>query len=541
MAHPREGIRLRHSTLTSSHSFWTRGLHSVTRGGAVLATGLPEALEVRASTSLRGLVISLSGILLLYILLLRFYWERRLPAEAEIWFGSVYTVLFVMLGVSCVFSAVLRFSRLKPAVSLALGQLYQVVLCFCVSYTDIISGPGGSTPGGGFSFAAVLIVLFPLFVPSTLSRTVAVALASAMTGPATLLFHRMATGLPMPAVPDMVDWYLGNFIVVALVVRTAKIINSLSRAESTARRMGSYSLQKKLGHGGMGEVWCASHELLRRRAAIKLIQPDVLGTGGTESLQERFEREAQATAELHSPHSIQLYDFGLAGDGSFYYVMELLDGLSGKDLVKRYGPLRAPRVVHLMRQACDSLWDAHQSGLIHRDVKPANMFICRYGHSTDFVKVLDFGLVKRRSGSEVTLTGDQVITGTPAFMAPEAALGGAIDARTDIYSLGCVAYWLLTGQLVFDREQPMQMAVAHIQNEPPRPSTRTELPIPADLEDVVLKCLAKEPGDRYQTVRELDEALAACGCAGEWTETEAGEWWQTHRPAGVGAPKDSRA
>lgn len=294
----------------------------------------------------------------------------------------------------------------------------------------------------------------------------------------------------------------------------------------------------------MGEVWRAKHRLLARPAAIKLIRPDLTGNGRpgvSDEAQQRFEREAQVIARLRSPHTVNLFDFGIADDGGFYYVMELLEGLDAERLVRRFGPIPAERAIHLLRQVCHSLSEAESYGLVHRDIKPANIFLCRYGEDYDFVKVLDFGIVKATSDTAdtgVVLTREMAVHGTPAFIAPEQALGGAdLDGRADIYATGCVAYWLLTGQLVFTAESPMALLLHHARTPPAPPSTRSEVPIPAALDALVLSCLAKNPAERPQSARELSRRLAAVEGAGAWTEERAREWWATHwQAAGSGSP-----
>jgi serine/threonine-protein kinase len=287
----------------------------------------------------------------------------------------------------------------------------------------------------------------------------------------------------------------------------------------------------------MGEVWRAQHRMLARPAAIKLIRPEVLGAhdpATRELLLKRFEREAQATALMCSPHTLALYDFGVADDGTFYYVSELLEGFDLDQLVRRFGPVPAERAVHFLRQMCASLAEAHEAGLIHRDIKPANVYACRYGREVDFIKVLDFGLVKRRSteAGAGELTVDEGPSGTPAFMAPEQALGeGRVDARSDLYAVGGVAYWLLTGTLVFKGASPMETIVMQVHRVPEPPSHRTELAIAPELESIVLDCLAKDPGDRPQTADQLAARLAAVPLAPEWTDSRAREWWARHQPS----------
>ena len=236
---------------------------------------------------------------------------------------------------------------------------------------------------------------------------------------------------------------------------------------------------------------------------------------------------------------MDLFDFGIADDGTFYYVMELLDGLDAERIVNKFGPMPAGRVIHVIRQVCHSLSEAESISLVHRDIKPANIVLCRYGEDYDFVKVLDFGIVKaihepgtaEAAPTLTALTAEHVVRGTPAFIAPEQALGGRpVDHRADIYGTGCLTYWLLTGQLVFTGDTPMQLLIQHAQAMPEPPSARTELPIPKELDAIVLACLAKDPSDRPQTARELARRLEAVPVKGEWTPELARAWWETHQP-----------
>ncbi len=300
--------------------------------------------------------------------------------------------------------------------------------------------------------------------------------------------------------------------------------------------IGMYDLKHQIAQGGMGEVWLAEHQRLARPAAIKIIREDKLGTknpASTERLIRRFEREAKATAGLRSPHTVEIYDFGLSASGVFYYVMEYLDGIDLQVLVNEYGPQSAARTSYLLAQVCDALAEAHEHGLIHRDIKPANIHCTRMGLQYDFVKVLDYGLVKpvdKPIGqSEISMEG--VAHGTPAYMPPEMATGSTdVDGRTDIYAIGCVGYWLLTGTVVFDAKTAMQMAIQHVTESPQAASTRLGSQLPADIEAVIMKCLEKNPDDRYQTAGELAEALAACGCAAAWSNEHARAWWQDNTP-----------
>jgi tRNA A-37 threonylcarbamoyl transferase component Bud32 len=322
----------------------------------------------------------------------------------------------------------------------------------------------------------------------------------------------------------------------------------LARDVSKAKRLGSYQLTQKIGAGGMGEVWRAKHKMLARPAAVKLIRPQSLGSideASAQTMLRRFEREAQVTAMLTSPHSILLYDFGIADDGVFYYVMELLEGRDLRSLVHESGPLPAERVVHFLRAACDSLADAHHRGLIHRDIKPANLFACRRGSEFDFLKVLDFGLVKnlRNAGETASqLTGDGSTSGTPGFMAPEMVTADRpVDARADIYALGCVAYWLLTGQLVFDGKNAMAILVQHVKEEPAPVSSRTEIEVHPRLEEIIHACLAKDPDLRPRSAKALGAMLADLAAhLPPWTQERADNWWRTNLPHLHAAPLAGR-
>jgi serine/threonine-protein kinase len=318
----------------------------------------------------------------------------------------------------------------------------------------------------------------------------------------------------------------------------ARVVYRLGTAVREARELGSYRLRERLGAGGMGEVWRAEHRLLARPAAIKLIRPEILGSkdaAGYHLLVQRFEREAQATALMRSAHTVEIYDFGVTEEGTFYYVMELLDGLDLAQLVKLGGPVPPERAVHFLRQMCDSLGEAHATGLIHRDIKPANVYVCRHGRKLDFIKVLDFGLVKQgaeRSPASDHLTADHLAGGTPAFMSPEQALGDKdLDGRSDLYAVGCVAYWLLTGTMVFQGQTAMETIVMHVNQEPQPPSRRAPQPIPPELETLILDCLAKRPEARPQTADELQARLDAVRPEREWTPARCRQWWDDHRPA----------
>jgi serine/threonine-protein kinase len=282
----------------------------------------------------------------------------------------------------------------------------------------------------------------------------------------------------------------------------------------------------------MGEIWLAKHRFLVRPAAVKLIRHDVPPGAAREELVRRFEREAQVTAGLRSPHTVQLYDFGVNDSGSFYYVMEFLHGLDLHQIGTRFGPQPAERVIMLLRQACRSLAEAHARGLVHRDIKPANVFVTRLGTEYDYVKILDFGVVKEQSGRDATMLSNQgMVQGTPAFMPPEIILGETrIDGRADLYSLACTAYWALTAHVLFDATNVAQMLLHHVQTRPVPPSERSELPVPRQLEAILMMCLEKDPVNRPSSALQLDSELARVPYRDTWTNERAQKWWEAHAP-----------
>jgi eukaryotic-like serine/threonine-protein kinase len=390
------------------------------------------------------------------------------------------------------------------------------------------------------------IVLFGFSIPARARIAFPVSLITATMAPlcyAVFLQRGDVSSL------SAMGWLIRFFPVYATAVITAVLsVNfySLGRRLESAKMVGSYKLTDLIGRGGMGEVWRAEHRLLSRCSAIKLVKPEVVGEGsgdsrGAQTALLRFEREAQATAALRSPHSVEIYDFGITQDGNFYYVMELLDGMDLDTLVKRFGPQPAERVISFLLQVCDSLSEAHDLGLIHRDVKPKNIFVCRLGRNFDFIKVLDFGLVKNTARrQDQSLTQEGTTAGTPAYLAPEVARGSKdIDGRSDLYSLGCVAYWLLTGQTVFEGSTAVATILKHVTETPVPPSERTENRVPHDLEAVVMQCLEKDSAKRPQSAEELSQLLANCQDATEWGRTQAQGWWQQYIYHGDGRQPNS--
>ena len=385
------------------------------------------------------------------------------------------------------------------------------------------------------SWVGVLILMFAAIVPTTPSKMLIAGFVAACMNPLGMLFARARGGMDFPN-GGLLLMHYPDFILVGIAVVIARVVNKLGQQVTKARELGSYQLRELLGRGGMGEVYKATHRMLARPAAIKLIRPEMLGAVHSDEAQlaiTRFKREAEAAANLRSQHTVELYDFGVTDDNTLYLVMEYLDGMDLETLVREKGPLTAGRVTYILRQVCDSLDEAHSYGLVHRDIKPANIHLGRVGRHHDFVKVLDFGLVKAVAdiGGEDTLATvpGQLALGTPAYMSPEMALGEQIDGRADIYALGCVAYYLLTGHLVFDADKTVNMIARHLQAEPIPPSERGGRSIPLGLERLILKCLAKHPKDRPQSAAELSNALSFV-TVDAWGENQAADWWNANRP-----------
>jgi len=315
---------------------------------------------------------------------------------------------------------------------------------------------------------------------------------------------------------------------------SSKVIYGLREEVRDARRLGQYTLTEKLGQGGMGVVYLARHALLRRPSAIKLLPPDRFGAESA----ARFEREVQLTASLSHPNTIRVFDYGRTPDGIFYYVMEYLEGASLEDVVTHAGPLPAARVIHILDQVAGALNEAHGIGLIHRDIKPANIFLTQQGGVPDVAKVLDFGLVKQlqhAGGEDSTvqaLSREESISGTPLYMAPEAITAPErVDGRTDLYSLGAVGYFLLTGQDVFGGRNVLEICGHHLHTEPLPPSRRVARAVPGDLEQLLLDCLQKAPAQRPPSAAALQARLRACDDAQRWSEEESRRWFVTHGEA----------
>jgi serine/threonine-protein kinase len=398
---------------------------------------------------------------------------------------------------------------------------------FDVLYTTKIQQHIPSTVAIWFT----LIFIYAIYIPNTWRRAaivLACMLAAAVGG---YTFDVMYFA-DVAEVADRHDPFSSMLLLTAIgygsSVYGTYLINSLRVRAFEAQRFGQYRLKRLLGAGGMGEVYLAEHQLLKRPCALKLIRPNKADDPRTLA---RFEREVRTIATLTHWNTVEIFDYGRAEDGTFYYVMEYLPGLSIADLVERHGPLPPARVIFLLEQVCDALREAHGIGLVHRDVKPGNIFAAKRGGVYDVAKLLDFGLVKSSADDvdSTHLTLDGTITGSPLYMSPEQASGESDpDARSDIYALGAVAYFMLVGRPPFEGDKPLKVLFAHA-NEPVTPPSQLRDDIPDDLEEIVLRCLAKRPADRFQDAAALAQALRSCELWGGWTRENAAHWWQAGR------------
>ncbi len=510
-----------------------------TTGHRERTRGLPTDLLGQSAERLRVLALLYAFVFFMagFFPALLFEQDRaRLLSSVVLWGPGV-----IAIAVALLVAIILQTSRVPSSAVMTLGLAFEVASSYGIAAAEFLD-PMGLNPNIrwlGLSWVAVWTLLFTVVVPTRPRRAVVAALASVSAVPVVIGFGiRSGVSSFNPDPMQFFFWLVFPYLLVVVMAYVgARVVYALGTEVTAARELGSYRLVERLGQGGMGEVWRAKHRMLARPAAIKLIRRSTSGVTPLEvsdDARRRFEREAQAIARLRSPHTVTLFDFGIASDGAFYYVMELLDGLDLDSLVRRTGPVTAERAVYLLRQVCHSLSEAESCGLVHRDIKPANIFVSRYGEDYDFVKVLDFGIVKPARDQAETgtlMTQGHAIHGTPAFIAPEQALGRSdLDGRADIYSTGCVAYWLLTGQPVFSGDTPMALVVHHAHTPPEPPSTRTELPIPPALDELVLACLAKDPAERPQSAKELSQRLAEVMSSNEWTQDHARDWWTRHQP-----------
>ncbi len=497
---------------------------------------LREASQRLGILALLGAVLWFLGTVLGHVSL-----RAQSPPGDTRWQSFVFPI-DAIAGVSIIASlAVYRYTRRhrESRISLDLGLAYMIASSFGIGLVFHIGMVyfGGRPPSERgmapeISWVGVEILLFAALIPTHPRKTVVASLIAASMNPIGMLIARANGVWDFGSAWNVMLMHYPDFLIAGAAGVISHVVTQLGRQVTRAREMGSYRLGELLGRGGMGEVYKATHTMLARAAAIKLIRPEALGAANSDGAQlavRRFTREAEAAANLRSPHTVEVYDFGVTEDQTLYFVMEMLEGMDLETLIRQSGPLPAARVIYLMRQVCESLGEAHAKGLVHRDIKPANINVGQVGLEYDFVKVLDFGLVKevkRPSATDTRLTVEGMTVGTPTYMAPELALDEAFDGRADLYALGCVMYFLLTGQVVFESDNVMRLMVRHIEEKPVPPSRRTDRQIPPSLDDIVLACLAKDPAARPPSAAAVAHALAAAEADVEpWTQEQAAVWW----------------
>jgi eukaryotic-like serine/threonine-protein kinase len=458
-------------------------------------------------------------------------------------YQSLDAVAAASVAISLALFAYLRTGKRNPAFVTDLALGYMVLMAFALGVV-IHYGPGiaeSLQPVPMITWVGPMILMFAAIVPAPPAKMLIAGLLAASMDSIGMVLWSVVGRVHFGPLSNAFVMHYPNFLLLGVAVVVSHVVTRLGYQVTREREMGSYRLAELLGRGGMGEVYRATHRMLARPAAIKLIRPEVLAAGDgrrAELASTRFRREAEAAARLTSPHTVELYDFGVTEDGTVYLVMELLQGTTLEALVRREGPQQAAKVVRILSQVCDSLEEAHAAGLVHRDIKPANIHLGRVGVHDEFVKVLDFGLVKSITAPErdESLGGGLGMTaGTPAYMAPESLRGEPVDGRADLYALGCVAYYLLTARLVFEADTALQMVLKHLQEEPEPPSKRTMNPIPEALERIVLDCLAKNPDDRPPSAMELARRLSEVSDPSPATAAASAAAPRAHTPPGLRA------
>ena len=506
--------------------------------GVVAATGPPlssvtdNLRRARLRAAAGFLAVSLLGLLAWRLL------SATEPRSLVVLHSAVVCGLgaaVVLLGSRVRLSA--RFVRVLEVVVFGLTALYLAAR----EYQSMLDA---AEPGGALLLVSslkttligtmILTFSYGMLIPNTWQRAACVVAAITAVPVATALYafvqHSYALYPAFLTTERVSESLVLMLLAAGLSIYGTHVINSLRTEAFEARQLNQYRLGRRLGTGGMGEVYLAEHQFLKRPCALKLVRPEAAGDPVTLS---RFEREVRATARLSHPNTVEIYDYGHDKDGTFFYVMEYLPGLSLDELVKRHGPMPPGRVIYLLRQVCGALAEAHAANLIHRDVKPANVFACYRGGRHDVAKLLDFGLVKAaletgpERDPEVSRQG--IVRGTPLYMAPEQVTGHRLDHRCDLYAIGAVAYTLLTGSPPFPGDDRTTVLAAQVR-DPVRPPRTARPDLPEDLEAVVLRCLAKSPSGRYPDADQLSDALAACASADDWDAAKAEAWWRENEP-----------
>lgn len=460
-----------------------------------------------------------------------------LPFELLGWLGYGAVGIFVAVAIGVV-GAFMHLRRRRPSVIVLHGFESSGTVAAGIAIgavTHLL--PPGVVQVGIFLTVILMLVVRAAIVPSTARRTVAVGLACSIAIGGISAYRSATDGLPGADLPTMMEpesferfaaefmWLIMGAWGVIFTIATAIVSRVIYRLTDTARlalQLGNYILDRKLGEGGMGVVYLAHHALIARPAALKLLRHEKAG----EEAVKRFAREVEKTSELVHPNTVRIFDFGHTPDGTFYYVMEYLPGLNLRELVDRYGRLPPGRLIYILAQVAHALDEAHRGGLVHRDIKPANIVLSDLGGAADMAKLVDFGLARDIDpGANLDLSADGKISGTPMYMAPESIRSSDIDGRADLYALGAVGYFLLTGTDLFPPTTLVEVCGHHLHTTPERPSERIDAPVARDLEEVLLRCLAKDPRDRYPDALAFRRALLDCEDGPRWTLDEARRWW----------------
>lgn len=503
--------------------------------GIALVAGSIASLG-RETGDLRRTRIAAAAFLLMLVYLALFVWNLSTLGSGIPTVWVIMATRFLLAGcvLGLLLSPVGNSARSVRVLEFVLfGGLTLLIVLSQYKVNEVLLGRGHipevvAFVKNGVIQAILLIILFGMFVPnpprlvawSTLAMALAPLIAATALGEEPELAEAIARFRMVEATGTNIVFLL---LAAGVSIFGSMVLNGLRTELHEAKKFGQYRLLNRIGAGGMGEVYLAEHALLKRPCALKLIKAEA--TADALAL-ARFEREVQSSARLAHHNTIEIYDYGHTDDGTFYYVMEYLRGLSLADLIQREGSIPPGRLIYLFRQVCSGLAEAHALGLVHRDLKPANVYVCRLGGETDVAKVLDFGLVKMTHDPEaVALTAEMRVSGTPLYMAPEQAMADRnLDFRADIYALGAMMYHALTGRPPFGGETPFAVMMAHVRDDLTPPS-EIKPDVPADLEAVILRCLAKKPADRYQNVRDLADDLAACASAPDWNARKADAWW----------------
>jgi hypothetical protein len=509
----------------------------IAEGPVSFSSGMTPSFEEALHRLLRArlrLVLILGFIVALAV---HFFYINLTGLDPEVdtvfapWIEVVYDLYLVSMGVALL----LLFSRSWSTRALQIIDYSIVTFCIVLSHFIAVVFDLNEIPTFAIS---ILLFVHAAFIPVPVGSQAGLALTAALGFP-------LIGWLGYSSIEGLQDYWLANGgiaafrapllegtfqlgILAAISVVFTKGLYHMRLTLHRARRYGSYVIESEIGHGGMGRVYVAQHAMMCRPSAVKVMEAAAAADG--EEAVARFEREVRLSATLTHPNTITIYDFGRTEQDTFYYAMEYLDGLSLEELVFRFGPVPAERTAFILSQVCGSLAEAHARDIIHRDIKPSNIFLTHRGDLYDFVKVLDFGLAKRiRADEGEAITAVGAMLGTPAYVAPEVVSEmGPVDQRADIYCLGGVAYWMLVGRPPFEAPSAVELILHHLRSNPQRPSAASELTIPPELDEIVMRCLAKDPRERFQTAAELDAALRAVRFEGPWTHERARDWWTLH-------------